>query len=206
MTSGVSDYNVNVFINCPFDPSYKPLFHALVFAIQVCGFIPRCALEDSGTDDVRIQKIIEIIRSCSLGIHDLSRTESNSEGLPRFNMPLELGLFMGARHFGEGQQSQKKYLVLDKEEFRFKAFISDLGGQDIRSHGNSPEKIIKAVRDWLSHGGLNKRLPGGSSIYEEYLEFQEILPELCHAAKWKMDEILFTEYSLLVGNWVNLNK
>jgi hypothetical protein len=34
-----------VFINCPFDRDYLPLFHALVFTVARCGFTPRCALE-----------------------------------------------------------------------------------------------------------------------------------------------------------------
>jgi len=33
--------------------------------------------------------------------HDISRTELNEHSLPRFNMPLELGLFLGASRFGQ---------------------------------------------------------------------------------------------------------
>ena len=49
-------YNDNVFINCPFDPAYKPLFDATVFAVHDCGFIPRCALEEEDASQVRIEK------------------------------------------------------------------------------------------------------------------------------------------------------
>jgi hypothetical protein len=60
-----------VFINCPFDPSYRSLFDAIVFAVMALGFEPRCALErDTGTEE-RLKKIVEIIHSCRLGIHDL---------------------------------------------------------------------------------------------------------------------------------------
>ena len=199
-------YNSSVFINCPFDNHYKPLFHALVFAVQSCGFIPRCAKEYTGTEEIRIHQIIEIMRVCLLGIHDLSRTESNENGLPRFNMPLELGLFMGARHFGEGQQAQKKYLVLDKEDFRFKTFISDFGGQDIRTHSDSPEKMISSVRDWLSQRVPRRNLPHGSHIFSRYRNFQNVLPEMCANLKWTVDELQFTEFTLLSSNWLNLQK
>jgi hypothetical protein len=37
-----SDYKWNVFINCPFDEQYKPLFEALVFAVFDCGFRALC--------------------------------------------------------------------------------------------------------------------------------------------------------------------
>jgi len=73
MKSRYPQYSNSVFINCPFDDDYKSLFHVMVFAIQACGFTPRCAKEDNGTDNIRIQKIIEIMRGCQLGIHDLSR-------------------------------------------------------------------------------------------------------------------------------------
>ena len=41
------DYEKNVFINCPFDDSYNPLFEAIVFAVHDIGFRPRCAREAS---------------------------------------------------------------------------------------------------------------------------------------------------------------
>lgn len=31
-------YENSVFINCPFDPEYWPLFEAIVFAAYDCGF------------------------------------------------------------------------------------------------------------------------------------------------------------------------
>jgi len=39
------EYNKGVFINCPFDAQYKPLFDGIVFAVLDCGLWPRCALE-----------------------------------------------------------------------------------------------------------------------------------------------------------------
>ena len=73
------------------DPTYKPLFDAMVFAVHDCGFIPRCALEEDDTSQVRIDKIYEIIADCRYGIHDISRIELDEpSGFPRFNMPLEL--------------------------------------------------------------------------------------------------------------------
>jgi len=39
-------YRQSVFINCPFDNQYWPLFEALVFTVIACEFEPRCALEE----------------------------------------------------------------------------------------------------------------------------------------------------------------
>jgi hypothetical protein len=61
-----------VFINCPFDPSYRKTFDAIVFAVCALGFEPRCALErDDGTQE-RLTKILQLIEHCQFGIHDLS--------------------------------------------------------------------------------------------------------------------------------------
>ena len=50
------DYDKSVFINCPFDDSYLPLFRALVFAVFECGLIPRCAQEVYDAGEVRIER------------------------------------------------------------------------------------------------------------------------------------------------------
>ena len=101
-------YNDNVFVNCPFDLAYKSLFDAMVFAIHDCGFIARCALEEEDASQVRIDKIYNIIAHCRYGIHDISRTELDEIiGLPRFNMPLEFGVFLGAKKFGTAEQKKK---------------------------------------------------------------------------------------------------
>jgi hypothetical protein len=83
----------SVFINCPFDRSYRQIFDAIVFAVMVLGFDARCALErETGTEE-RLTKILQIIGACKFGIHDLSfmRVDPGTK-LPRFNMVLELGL------------------------------------------------------------------------------------------------------------------
>lgn len=72
---GAAPYEYSVFLNCPFDEAYRPLFEALVFAVHDCGYIARCALEVSDAREVRIQKITKIIEGCRFGIHDISRTE-----------------------------------------------------------------------------------------------------------------------------------
>jgi hypothetical protein len=132
-SSGLKD---GVFVNCPFDQAYKHLFDAIVFAIHDCGFAARCALEASDSSEVRFQKICAIIAECRYGVHDISRTEPNEDGLPRFNMPLELGVFLGAKVFGGRRDRAKVCLVLDAERYRYQKFCSDLAGVDIEAHAN----------------------------------------------------------------------
>lgn len=192
------EYEFNVFINCPFDEHYKELFEAIVFCVVACGFIPRCALEQDDSDDIRINKIIDLIENCKYGIHDLSRIETTN-GMPRFNMPLELGLFIGCKRYGK--QKDKKYLILDSESYRFKQFISDLGGQDIKSHNASAEKIILCVRDWLANKS-RKRIPHASKLHEKYLSFRQELPNICNKSEWTVNELTFLEYTELSTVWL----
>src|SRR5689334_6364893 len=114
-----SEYAQSVFINCPFDGQYLALFRALHFVVHACGFRARCALEIDDASEVRIEKIFRIIADCGLGIHDISRTNAHPlTGLPRFNMPLELGMFLAAKQFGGARQGKKMCLVLDSLPYR----------------------------------------------------------------------------------------
>lgn len=89
-----ADYANSVFVNCPFDAEYRPLFQGIVFAVYDCGYVARSALEVDDSSEVRIEKIAKIIASCRVGIHDISRTTLDpGTSLPRFNMPMELGTF-----------------------------------------------------------------------------------------------------------------
>ncbi|MGH2727542.1 MAG: hypothetical protein ACRDKS_11290, partial [Actinomycetota bacterium] len=138
-------YSLSVFLNVPFDDEYRAVFDALVFVIHDCGFVARSAFETDDGTQVRIEKLLDIIGSSKYGIHDISRTElAGPQRLPRFNMPLELGLFMGAKRFGGTRQRDKRGLILDRDRYRYQVFCSDIAGQDIRAHGNSMTTAIKA--------------------------------------------------------------
>lgn len=61
--------------------------------------------DDAG--QARISKIYDLIRRSKYSIHDISRTELDPDhSLPRFNMPLELGIFLGAKEYGGPSQRQ----------------------------------------------------------------------------------------------------
>jgi len=198
----------SVFINCPFDFGYQSLFDAMVFAVYDCGFKPRCALELDDAGQVRVEKIYRLIFDCQFGIHDISRTELDATTkLPRFNMPFELGLFLGARRFGSKKQSRKISLILDKEPFRFQKFISDIAGQDIRSHYGKPERIVRVIRDWLQTASRKslKPIASGEIIFERYKSFRAELPIACGKAKLDVKSLTFADYRWLVESWLRVN-
>jgi hypothetical protein len=179
------------------------LFNAMLFAVHDCGFIVRCALEAEDASQVRIDKIYNIIRTCRYGIHDISRTElDETSGYPRFNMPLELGVFLGAKEFGINEQKRKNCLILDKEPYRYQQFISDIAGQDIQAHNNSPEEIIKVVRNWLRTASGRETIPGGHILWERYQAFMEDLPQMAQGFQLEVEDLIFKDYILVLTRWL----
>ncbi len=200
------DYDQNVFINCPFDDPYLRLFRGLVFAVFACGLRPRCAQEVYDAGEVRIEKIARIIQECRWGIHDISRTELNRNCLPRFNMPLELGLYLGARWFGSGAQRRKSCLVLDRQPYRFQEFISDIAGQDIAAHDGDVRQAIRAIRDWLATGRAGMvHPPGATAIADNFERFMTDLPEICAETERRPEELTFVEFADATSAWLRID-
>jgi len=200
-------YEYSVFINCPFDEAYRPLFEAVVFAVHDCGYVARSSLEVTDASQVRIEKIAAIIATCKFGVHDISRTELDAlTNLPRFNMPVELGLFLGAKWFGTGKHKQKICLILDVERYRYQKFISDIAGQDIIAHGGEPEIAIIAVRNWLNDAtSRTVKIPGGRAIARRYAIFRAELPATCSRLQLSVEDLTFNDYVLQVEEWLKLN-
>ena len=202
----MSGYDVHVFLNCPFDLAYKGVFEAIIFAIYDCGFVPRCALERDDASETRLAKVIEIIRGCRYGIHDISCTEPDSAtGLPRFNMPLELGLYLGSKSFGGKDQRRKACLILDRERYRYRQFISDLAGQDIHAHNNNPRVAVVEVRNWLRTVARRAGVPGGQQIWRRYQLFRQDLPIMCDELKMEAQNLTFMDYAETVLLWLRQN-
>ena len=195
-----------VFLNVPFDAAYRPLFEALVFCAIDCGHEPRCALEASDGGHVRVEKIARIIADCAFGVHDISRTELDRESrLPRFNMPFELGLFLGAKRFGDRRQKRKSTLILDRERYRYQKYLSDIAGQDIKAHGNQPTQLIGAVRDWLRDAQPQQHLPSSAVIASRYNKFRSDLPGLCRKMRLDAGELTFNDYTWAIRRWLEVN-
>lgn len=170
-----------VFINCPFDRAYWPILEAIILCVVQCRFVPRSALEEL----------------------DLSRIElSTVSGLPRFNMSFELGLDLGCRIYGQGNLKTKTCLILDAEPYRYQAFISDIAGQDIQYHHNSPDQVLTTIRNWLVTASGHSNLPGPALIRRRFWEFSSALPEYCTGLGLDRHDLQFVEYVALVQEWL----
>ncbi|GAA4396867.1 hypothetical protein GCM10023187_05490 [Nibrella viscosa] len=191
-------YEQNVFINCPFDEKYKPLFQAIVFTVQVCRFIPRCALETMDASHIRLEKIMAIIEECKYGIHDISVKAA------RHNMPLELGIFVGCRQYGKAHHRLKQYMVLEGKKHSSKVYLSDLSGQDYMAYNNKVPEVIGCVRNWLADKvSETVFIPHAPFLCTEYEAFRRDLPGLCAIRKWSAESLSFKELLSLSTPWIN---
>ncbi len=208
----VTPFETSVFINCPFDDGYAAFFRAIVFTIMECGFTPRCALEEMDSAQSRMAKILGIIAECRLSVHDISRTDLGANGLPRFNMPLELGIVLGARHFDPSgitpagrphPNTVRQCIVFDKDKFRYREFMSDIGGQDIHAHGDHVGSLIRELRNWLAIRAKDRQLPGGAFIASRFSEFMTNLPEICGDHKLAPSELTFKDLVHVIRTWLS---
>jgi hypothetical protein len=199
-------YANSVFINCPFDSSYQPVLRALIFTVIDCGFYPRSALEDDDSGNIRIDKIFRIIEESRYGLHDLSMVKLDKmTRLTRFNMPYELGIFIGAKRFGNAEHNSKRCLVLDTKQFRYRTFISDFSGQDIKSRGNTIKGVIKPVRDWLRDSSNRSTVPAFRTIEKHYDLFWREKGRICKEMGTRWSDITYREFLDLVTEWLRRN-
>ena len=179
----------NVFVNVPFDDDYAPLFDALLFAVIACGYRVRCALEEDDSGDIRLDKLVRLIRECPRSIHDLSRIELGDNELPRFNMPFELGLALGAKRFGGQSHRNDRIKIMVAEPYRLPAYLSDMGGNDPSAHHSNPQDVIRIVRNYLQRAPSGGILAGPARLAENFGRFRAEVPEIARRIGFEPREI-----------------
>ncbi len=193
----------DVFINCPFTDDYRAHFEAIVFTVVRSGFTPRCARESDDGGEVRFDKICRIIRECPYSVHDISKTELDADlRLPRFNMPFELGLFLGAKHFGGRSHNRKKTLIFDRDRFRYQSYISDIAGQDVHSHSGNVDVLIRELAAWLRDEARDPKVPGGIAVANEFAKFKIDLPAIAAETRLEISEVTFKDLVEITARWV----
>ena len=94
----------------------------------------------------------------------------DANALPRFNMPLELGIALGCKAYSPDCVDQS-LLIFDSEQYRFQKFVSDLSGQDIHQHGNSARLPSLAC---ATGSGPNPARAGWRGISQRRVEHQRL--------------------------------
>ena len=198
-----TDYDDRVFLNCPFDTQFKPLFDAIVFTIHDLGFQARHALIDN-SNVVRVERIASELATSKYSLHDISRVQLGKNKLPRFNMPFEAGIAY-AMHAMNPNQWEHHIGILEAVEYQHNASISDLAGLDTKVHENDPVKAISCVRDFLRKKSA-RTLPGAKHVTDRYLAFQGNLAVAAKKNKVKLNELKSWNYANdlqdLMANWI----
>lgn len=198
-------FEQNVFINCPFDNDFKPLLKALAFELIYLGFSPKLS-QTLSSSAIRVNQIKNLIKTCKFGIHDLSRSKAMVAGeLPRFNMPYELGLDIGALEYGSGKLKTKRILILETERFHYQKVISDIAGQDIESHNDDPKTLITKVRNWFSANFPEKTIVGQSVIWIAYNQFIDDLNTNLSATYTdeEIEEMPIGDFIKFANDWIS---
>jgi hypothetical protein len=163
-------------------------------------------VEEINSAKPRLQRIIDLIRECKLGIHDLSRVRNEGElGLPRFNMPFECGVFVGAQTFGISRQRSKAFLLLEEEPHRHQKTLSDAAGLDPRVHHNNPDALVACIRDFLA-GHINPRPLGAAHLLSLYSEFEASYPALAKQFGHEPNQLhqleTFADWRWIMAEWL----
>ena len=164
----------SVFLNVPFDPSYEPLFVALICSLIAIGRKPRCVLELPELGQGRVNRLLDLIQTCPVSIHDLSRIGSPV----RFNMPFELGIAVAMRRVLPAHA----FIVLERKRFRLQKTLSDLNGIDPGIHNGSIAGIVSCV---LSALGSDVSNPSIQKVNQMVNEVRRIAEELKKAHRRK---------------------
>ena len=185
-----TDFDRNVFINCPFDVEYHKLLRPLLYVIVVLGFRPRIALEQSDSGELRLTKIVQFVRESRFSIHDLSRLRAGAAGeFYRLNMPFELGVEYGGRLLGRGRLREKRCLILEEQPFEFMRALSDLAGVDVKTHRCEPRELVRHVRNWFVETAGSRNVPSATRLWEGFVDFTSALADTVEDAEISPEEL-----------------
>lgn len=131
------------FLNIPYDKKFENLYLAYIVGLTAFGFVPRATL-GVPRDARRLERIFDLLRTCNVSVHDLSRIELDRRPprAPRFNMPFELGLAVAWTILNPKRHA---WIGCDAVEHRPVRSISDLNGTDFHTHHGRVAGVFSAL-------------------------------------------------------------
>lgn len=174
----MSKPEAEVFLNIPYDAKFEQLFRAYICGTSAFGLVPRATLEIPGGAR-RLDRILELLRSCKYAIHDLSRVQLDRTPpcTPRFNMPFELGLSVAYER--ASKTGRHEWFVCESMNFRLAKSLSDLNGTDPYIHGGIVNGLFAQLRNMFVR---RDRQPSIQQMWTIYREMSRTLPVILHRA------------------------
>jgi hypothetical protein len=164
---------VSLFLNIPYDASFRDLYLAYIAGVSSFGLVPRATLEIPG-GETRLDRILSLIRSCAYSLHDLSRVELDHypPRTPRFNMPFELGLAVSWQKL---KRANHTWFVFEAIARRAEKSLSDLSGTDVYIHNGNARGVFTQLCNAFVR---LKSQPTTQDIEQTYLRLRDLLPKL----------------------------
>jgi len=163
-----------VFLNIPYDEEFSSLYVAYIVGLYQLNLVPHLSSEIPGGDR-RLNRIFKLIQSCCYSIHDLSRVEVSvaATAVPRFNMPLELGMTITWANLHPNRHT---WFVWESEPYRLQKSASDLNGTDSYVHNGTAEGVLRE----LSNAFRRDRTPSVPKMLEDYRFVDSNLNAILH--------------------------
>jgi hypothetical protein len=149
----------SVFLNIPYDKEFEDLYVAYIVGLTQLGLRVNATL--AVPNQGRLEAIIGLIGKSNFSIHDLSR-DKLSKGIPRFNMPLELGLALYRSHATKGRH---RVYVFESKPYRAQKSTSDINGIDPQIHHGTAKGVMAGLRNILRQPGDVTTVPEMLSSY-----------------------------------------
>jgi len=130
----------SVFLNIPYDAGFEDLYLAYIVGLTQLGLRTNAAI--AVPNQGRLNTIIRLIEKSDFSIHDLSRIEV-SRGVPRFNMPVELGLALYRSHATKGRH---RVFIFESRRYRAQRSTSEVNGIDAQIHKGTPKGLMSGLR------------------------------------------------------------
>lgn len=163
-----------VFLNVPYDEEFSSLYVAYIVGLYQLNLVPHLSSEIPGGDR-RLSRIFKLIQSCRYSIHDLSRVEVSvaATAVPRFNMPLELGMTITWANLHPNRHT---WFVWESEPYRLQKSASDLNGTDPYVHNGTAEGVLRE----LCNAFRRDRMPSVPRMLEDYRFVDNNLNAILH--------------------------
>jgi hypothetical protein len=159
----------SVFLNIPYDGPFENLYLAYIVGLTQLGLRINATL--AVPNQGRLEAIIGLIEQSNFSIHDLSRIELSS-GIPRFNMPVELGLALYRSWITKGRH---RVYIFESNRYRAQSSTSDVNGIDPEIHHGTPKGLMAGLRNIFRQPGDVTTVP---ETLASYRAVKRKLPEL----------------------------
>jgi len=99
------------------------------------------------------------------------------------------------------RRSRRKTCLIFVKDSRNLSFITDINGMDVQGHGDSPEKSIESIRNWLCNDAKIDGKPA-SVIGQLFKKFESEFPEIVKRIGYQPNEPQYGDVLKITRDWL----